>query len=120
LLNERGPEVITQVPSFDEERAAALVGKSVLVGVTYFNSDGAELRRVQLHGIVASASAKGIMLSLRGKRRGETFTLPPDLDAITNAAPGTYRLRETGETVVDPDLLITWGVWPPVDRTHRT
>jgi hypothetical protein len=53
-------------------------------------------------------AAQGITLRLLGKRAGETFVLPPDLDALHPAQPGSYRLRQTGEIVVDPDFVTTW------------
>ena len=39
---------------------------------------------------------------------GEETTLPPDLSTFRRAEPGTYRLKSTGEAIVDPDFLSTW------------
>jgi len=39
--------------------------------------------------------------------------MPPDLDAIAPAKPGEYRLKSTGEIVVDTDFLATWEVRQP-------
>jgi hypothetical protein len=55
----------------------------------------------------------GIMLRLSGSRSGDVYTLPPDLRAFFPAPPGSYRLRETGEVVVDPDYTATWNITPP-------
>jgi hypothetical protein len=44
---------------------------------------------------------------------GESWCIPPDLRAISEAAPGTYRLRDTGERIEDPDLLTTWTIQEP-------
>jgi hypothetical protein len=47
---------------------------------------------------------------------GEVYRLPPDLRPVTDAAPGEYRLRSTGEVIVDPDVTITWTITnPPAD-----
>ena len=46
---------------------------------------------------------------------GEVLTLPPDLDAFRAAAPGIYRLRSTGEEVVDPDFTTVWTIREPAD-----
>jgi hypothetical protein len=43
----------------------------------------------------------------------ELYTLPPDLSSLSEAAPGAYRLRATGETVVDPDFTSTWEIRTP-------
>ena len=44
---------------------------------------------------------------------GEVLTLPPNPDAFTDAKPGIYRLRSTGEEVVDPDLTTVWTIREP-------
>jgi hypothetical protein len=41
---------------------------------------------------------------------GSTYWLPPDVRPLEEAAPGEYRLRSTGEVVVDPDYTCTWTV----------
>jgi len=42
--------------------------------------------------------------------------LPPDLRAFQDAPPGEYRLRSTGEVVVDPDFISSWTInRPPPD-----
>ncbi len=43
----------------------------------------------------------------------EPFTLPPVEEAFEPAPPGEYRLRTTGEVVVDPDFTTSWTVVPP-------
>jgi len=42
--------------------------------------------------------------------------LPPEPEAYEPAPPGEYRLRSTGEVVVDPDYLTTWTVGSPADE----
>jgi len=83
-----------------------LIGKRVLVGLTFVSADDEVLEQEQFVGTVVSADAEdGVELQLDdGSRR----TLPPDLDAFEEAAPGDYRLRSTGEVVTDPDFLSTW------------
>lgn len=94
--------------SFDEALAASYVGKYILVGITYLDHSGKELRRQQLHGIIQSASRSGILIALKGPHEGETWNMPPDLRCIQRAKPGHYRLQATNETIDDPDLLATW------------
>lgn len=56
---------------------------------------------------------QGFAVELKGKRKGEIFWLPPDVGPFQDAKPGEYKLRSTGEVVVDPDLLATWTVNNP-------
>jgi hypothetical protein len=83
-----------------------------MVGITYLNSGGEPVRKQQVHGeIVAANPAEGIVI-----RRGDqsTLNMPPDLDRLEPAAPGTYTLKETGEMVVDPDFVCFVRFTPPV------
>jgi hypothetical protein len=100
-------------PPFDEDLAASYVGKYILVGVTYVDHTGAELRRQQMHGVIDSASRNGIQISLRGAYKGHSWNMPPDLRAIHPAEPGKYTLHMTGETIENPDLLSTWTITEP-------
>jgi hypothetical protein len=101
---------------WDEEMAAGLVGKLVLVGLSHVAKDDTLLRREQFYGCVVSADrSDGIVLELEGGRAGETYALPPQTSALSRARPGEYRLSSTGETVVDPDFTAAWTVTPPDD-----
>jgi hypothetical protein len=84
-----------------------LIEKVILIGVTYVDKQDNLLDRKQWWGIVESASSDiGIRVSL--KNSSDPCVLPPDLNAIRRAAPGEYRLKESGEIVNDPDFLTTW------------
>jgi len=99
-------------PIWDAARADDLLGATVLVGLTRRTPSGDE--QEQFYGVVLSVNAsRGITLRLEGERDGETYDLPPDLKAFDPAPPGEYRLRSTGEVVVDPDYLTSWTVDPP-------
>jgi hypothetical protein len=104
---------------FDEERlpweaslAQALLGRLVLVGLSYFKVDAEEpFEQQQMFGRVVSADEReGILLSLEGQRTGEQFNLPPDTRSFREAEPGEYRLRSTGEIVVNPDFTVTFSI----------
>ncbi|MFX0060574.1 MAG: hypothetical protein ACFFC7_00125 [Candidatus Hermodarchaeota archaeon] len=43
----------------------------------------------------------------------QNSSLPPDLSAFQKAEPGDYRLRSTGEVVINPDFTVLWTVQPP-------
>ena len=110
-MDEQG-EDLEPLP-FDEDRAASYVGKYILVGLTYQDHEGHELRREQIHGIITSASRQGINISLRGVLDGQSWNMPPWLHIISPAEPGEYRLRTTNEIVRDPDLICTWLITQP-------
>lgn len=100
-------------PGFNAEAANNLVGKYILVGITYCDHSGQEMEKVQMHGVIESASHKGVVIALRGVHEGKRWTMPPDLRSISEAKPGKYNLHTTGEVVTDPDLLSTWTVTKP-------
>lgn len=104
-----------RAPSWDPERAAALVGLYALVGVRWIGSDGETVENEgQYHGrIVEADPVAGIKIACEGRRTGETFSLPPALDWFETADAGRYTLRSTGEVIVDPDVTASWRVMKP-------
>lgn len=100
-------------PAFDSKLADSYIGKYILIGVTYFNKEGELLEQIQMHGVIESANTQGLTISLKGKKNGESWVMPPVLDAIQPANPGSYSLHSTGEVIEDPDLLSTWSVTKP-------
>jgi hypothetical protein len=87
-----------------------VVGKRVLIGLTYVDADGDVVGRAQKHGVVVSADDQVVRVRLADS---EEFTLPPDLEAFEVAAEGEYHLKETGEVIVDPDFITTWTIHTP-------
>ena len=84
-----------------------LIGKVILIGVTYVDQQDNLLDRKQWWGVVENASPDvGIRVAL--KNSSDPCVLPPDLNSVKRAAPGEYRLKETGEIIKDPDFLTTW------------
>jgi hypothetical protein len=107
------PEEGTEVPDFDEDLAQSYIGRTIIIGITYCDHTGAVTEQRQLHGTISAAGREGIVIALAGTHAGETWTMPPDLESIRSAPAGEYRFRETGEVVVDPDLMATWTVTAP-------
>ena len=101
----------------DDAPAHALLGKQVLISLSFCNTDGTPVRQVQLHGTIRRVTSDAIDVHLAGS--SEVFTLPPDVDAFAVAAPGEYRLSATGAVVVKPDLLTTWTITAPPDDPRR-
>lgn len=97
-------------------RAKDLIGRTVIVGLTYCDPDGSFSHQVQMHGEIESADpVEGVLVRLEGERDGETYLLPPQFEAFERARRGEYRLRETGEVIHDPDFLTTWTIEMPPD-----
>ena len=98
-------------PVWNEALARQLPGKVLLVGMTYFDGNGQFIEQQEFFGRVVSANERnGILLNLEGRRAGEQYNLPPDMRSIFEASPGEYRLRSTGEVVVDPDFTVTFSL----------
>lgn len=85
----------------------SLIGKVLLVGITYNDKDGNVKARKQFWGTVTVADKSKILIE---QKNGEILSLPSDLRAIEPAPEGEYRLHSTGEVVVNPDFLSTWTV----------
>ena len=84
-----------------------LLGKKILVGITYYTHEHQLIEQMQYHGTVTRSDEKAIVIR---KENGDSCSLPPDLRSTKPAPAGEYRLRSTGEIVVDPDFLSTWNV----------
>ncbi len=89
-----------------------LIGKYVLIGITYLDADGNIEEQKQFHGYFESMDD---VVHIRLKNDSYDFTLPPDLSAFEKADPGDYELKSTGEVVVDPEYLCFWEVNSPKD-----
>lgn len=88
--------------TFDE-----LIGKLLLVGITYYTNNNEFIEQKQFFGTVTEANESIIRIK---QQDGTEFTLPPDLSSTKRARPGEYKLRSTGEIVTDPDFLATWNL----------
>lgn len=105
-------------PQLDESRAAEYIGKTVLLGVTYMDEGKQVLAQHQWFGtILTFSNTEGIRIRLRDS--DEPCALPPDPRGIRRAQPGIYKLRSTGEEIVDPDYLATWTCVEPRPREDQ-
>ncbi|MBO9557512.1 MAG: hypothetical protein J7515_02865 [Caulobacter sp.] len=108
----------TQGQHWDPVFAETLVGKTLLVGLTFLDGDGEVVSREEFWGVVISADeAEGITLDLMNEE-GDTFTLPPQTSNISPAEPGDYTLKSTGETVPNPDFVSTWMIHGPPEPAN--
>lgn len=84
----------------------SLLDKILLIGITVLDKDDELITQIQVYGPVIRINAEGIVIS-RNETQAE-FSIPPDFDNIFEAEPGEYKLRSTGEVVVEPDYLSSW------------
>lgn len=108
-MNSAGQGPRDDRPPYWPAKAESLVGKTVLVGLTYVNARDEAVEQRQYHGVIERADERE-RFAVRRADTGELEWLPPDLRAFEAAFRGEYRLRSTGEAVVDPDLLSTWTI----------
>jgi hypothetical protein len=78
------------------------VGKRLLVGITYVDANEELIGVEQFHGRIVEAGEGEIVVERADT--GKRISLAPILQ---KAEPGEYRLRSTGEVVVDPDYFAT-------------
>ncbi len=105
-------------PQLDESAAHEYVGKTILIGVSYYDHKGNLREQKQWYGVIETFSnSEGIRVRLQDSNH--PCCLPPDPRAIRKAEPGTYTLRSTGEVVEDPDYLATWDCMLPEPRSQE-
>ena len=90
------------------QHLAILVGRRLLVGITYLRSSGEVAGTQQFCGEVLDVAEGVVVVDHPG--HPEPAVLPADDLAYWAAPPGQYRLNTTGEVVTDPDWLTTWTV----------
>lgn len=96
--------------SFEE-----LIGKVLLIGFTYYTHENVFIEQRQYWGTVIEANKNRICVK---QKNGEVITLPPDLRSTKPAPAGEYRLRSTGEIIVNPDYLTTWNINKPPQESR--
>ncbi len=96
---------------FDAAKAKSLIGKSVLIGFSYIDKDDNLIDQDQLYGEIINFNER--VCVVRIKNAGNEMTLPPVVEAFTEAPKGEYRNNKTGEVVTDPDLTVAWTIRIP-------
>ena len=98
-----------------------LLLKTCVIGVSYFDLQGALMKQNQYAGQVVKVDAEqGISIQLRHSDAAvkvAEFILPPNLDAWFKAPPGQYRHAPSGVDIENPDYLVTWNVHRTQDNT---
>ena len=94
------------------------IGSTCLIGLTYFNIDGEQLKQTLLAGKVTSVDAEmGITLSLMGQEKAKSssdksadFILPANLSCWFNAPEGEFHTSQAQVKITNPDFLVTWDI----------
>jgi hypothetical protein len=111
------------------------LNKSCLIGLSYFNTQGEELKQNILAGRVIKVDKEiGITIELstgetstsgfstngskakKGKSNNAHFILPTDLSCWFNAPKGEFHTSQKGVKIVNPDYLITWDIYQLKDK----
>jgi hypothetical protein len=82
-----------------------LIGKLILVGLRFYDSDKNLLEEYQTHGV--GVSVEDGLLSIR-KDDLDLFYIP--FSPIKRAKPGSYKERSTGIVLENPDFLCSWKI----------
>jgi len=91
------------------EGLSQLLGKSLLVGVSFRDSQGHVTRRLEFIGRVREVAPVVVV-----ERPGlEPFALPPKAEAFAPEESGTHTPGSTGEVIIDPDFTTTRTVEMP-------
>lgn len=116
------------------------LNKTCLIGLSYFNGQGAQLKQNILAGrVIKVDSEMGITIELSSldntpteqtkspKENGEKaqcskahFILPTNLSCWFNAPKGEFHTSQKGVTIINPDYLVTWDIHQLKDKKkHR-
>lgn len=111
-FEEAGDDEWVSNADWDPEFAEDLIGRTLLVGLTYLEHDGSLQDRRQVFGTVESCDPKkGI--ALREADTDEMFVIAPVLEAIDFGEPGIYRMADRDEEIEDPDFVALITVTRP-------
>lgn len=86
----------------------SLINKVILVGITVLDENEELITQIQVYGPVIRVSAEGIVI--KRNITATEFSIPPDFEHIIEAEEGEYRLRSSGEVVINPDYISSWIV----------
>ncbi|MFO1369354.1 MAG: hypothetical protein U1F46_10195 [Marinagarivorans sp.] len=85
-----------------------LIDKVLLIGITVLDQSSQPIAQIQVFGPIRRVDENGIVIERSGTQN--EFVIPPDFENLSPAKPGEYRLRSTGDVVVNPDYLSSWTV----------
>jgi len=93
------------------------LNKSCLIGLSYFNAEGEQLKQNILAGRVVKVDSEiGITIALStgdscAKDKETHFILPTNLSCWFTAPKGEFHTSQKGVKIVNPDYLVTWDIF---------
>ena len=85
------------------------IGKTVLIGLTFYDPDGKKTGSDVGHGKIVRINEKeGIVVEI-GPDHSE-YKLPPDLNNLQKAPPGEYKESTTDVKITDPEFITFWEI----------
>lgn len=99
--------------------------KSCLIGLTYFDIDGKELKKQLLAGTVVAVDAEmGITIKLltadtssNKLNKDANFVIPATLSCWFKAPKGEFHTSHEQVKIVDPDFLVTWDIYQTMPQS---
>ena len=88
-----------------------IIGKRILVGLTYLDTNGDIKEEMTLHGVITEVSKNSIVFE-RADGNG-TFSIPREDELELADLEATYTIRATGEEVNGVSYLSSWTITPP-------
>ncbi len=89
-----------------------LIGKHLLLGISYLNEHGVPDKTVQEHGTVIACD--GGVVEFQPVGATKTIRIPYNPSFYEPAEPdAVYVLRTTGEEIRDVDVVVAFEVRPP-------
>jgi len=96
------------------DESETILGKRILVGLTYLDRKGNIDRQIQLHGPITRLT--GSTLYFERSDGGGEFSIPFDGELDTTDSEAIYTLKSSGEVVENVHFLSTWTIHPPKDE----
>ncbi|MCJ8318680.1 MAG: hypothetical protein MJK12_03545 [Colwellia sp.] len=92
------------------------LNKTCLLGLSYFNVAGDQLKQTILAGTVIAVDKEiGITIQLlqhkEAKKSKANFILPTNLACWFNAPQGDFHTSTQGVKITNPDYLVTWDIY---------
>jgi len=86
-----------------------IVGKTVIVMLTFRNDNGNIIGYKQAHGRIKITNDKeGIVI--HNENDDIEFSLPPRYSSLQLAKSGEYRESESGAVISNPDFITLWEI----------
>jgi len=92
------------------------LNKTCLLGLSYFNASGEQLKQSILAGTVVAVDKEiGITIQLlqqaAANKSSAHFILPINLTCWFNAPQGEFHTSTQGVKIINPDYLVTWDIY---------